>query len=106
MFYQVSEMYAESHRIMTERVKDYVPPSWVSMSEVKSQYFSALAHHYTVVAILDQPGMCNKLFGNVFTKEPLNFLLIICFYDGIFYLWPNKYSDTKGYLLLLQIVMM
>ena len=49
-------MYAESHRIMTERVKDYVPPSWVSMSEVKSQYFSALAHHYTVVAILDQPG--------------------------------------------------
>ena len=50
-------MYTESHKIMTERVKDYVPPSWVSMAQVKSHYFSALAHHYTVVAVLDQPGM-------------------------------------------------
>ena len=54
-------MYSESHRLMTESVKDYVPPSWVSMSEVKSQYFSALAHHYTVVAILDQPGMSRSV---------------------------------------------
>ncbi len=49
-------MYCESYRLMTENVKDYVPPSWVSMAEVKSHYFSALAHFYAVTAVLDQPG--------------------------------------------------
>ncbi len=53
---KVSKLYLETHNLMTEYAKDYIPSSWIHMTEVKSQYFNGLAHYYATKAILDQPG--------------------------------------------------
>ena len=50
-------MYRDTHSLMnTDPVKDYIPFSWLSMAQVKMEYYSALAHHYMAEALLDQPG--------------------------------------------------
>ena len=50
-------MYRDTHSLMnTDPVKDYIPFSWLSMAQVKMEYYSALAHHYIAEALLDQPG--------------------------------------------------
>ena len=54
---KVSSLYLETHNLMTENAKDYIPSSWIHMTDVKSQYFSGLAHYYATKAVLDQPGM-------------------------------------------------
>lgn len=52
----VSRMYQDTQQLMsTEHVKDYIPFSWLSMAQVKSEYYNALAHHYIADALLDQP---------------------------------------------------
>ncbi|KAA0708203.1 Rhophilin-1 GTP-Rho-binding protein 1 [Triplophysa tibetana] len=38
-------------------LKDYVPFSWISMVQVKTHHFRALAHYYTAVALCDCSGM-------------------------------------------------
>ena len=52
----VSLVYQDTHRLMTvAKVKDYVPFSWLSMVDVKMQYFRALSYYHTATAVLDQP---------------------------------------------------
>lgn len=52
----VSHMYRDTHGLMnTDPVKDYIPFSWLSMAQVKAEYYNALAHHFIAEALLDQP---------------------------------------------------
>ena len=60
---QVSQLYRDTQQLMsTEQVKDYIPYSWLSMAQVKAEYYNALANHLISDALLDQPGsktLCN-----------------------------------------------
>ena len=56
-FLQVSHMYGDCGRLMAgDHVKDYIPFSWLSMAQVKKEYYAALAHKHVADALLDQPG--------------------------------------------------
>uniref|UniRef100_A0A665WEN8 Rhophilin, Rho GTPase binding protein 1 n=1 Tax=Echeneis naucrates TaxID=173247 RepID=A0A665WEN8_ECHNA len=51
---RVSEVYLLVQQTMTQPLmKDYVPFSWASMVQVKSEHFCALSHYYTAVALCD-----------------------------------------------------
>ncbi|KAM9364909.1 rhophilin-1 [Pholidichthys leucotaenia] len=51
---RVSEVYSLVQQTMTQPLmKDYVPFSWASMVQVKSEHFRALAHYYAAVALCD-----------------------------------------------------
>lgn len=48
-------MYRDVHRLMSMLpLKDYVPYTWITMVDVKSHYFHALAHLYVSLAVWDQ----------------------------------------------------
>ena len=50
----VSCYYEETVLLMSsEPVKDYIPYSWISMTQVKHEYFKALSHHNMACAILN-----------------------------------------------------
>uniref|UniRef100_A0A1A7WIA4 Rhophilin, Rho GTPase binding protein 1 n=3 Tax=Iconisemion striatum TaxID=60296 RepID=A0A1A7WIA4_9TELE len=52
---QVSDVYLLVQQMMTQPLmKDYVPFSWASMVQVKSEHFRALAHYYAAAALCDQ----------------------------------------------------
>lgn len=54
---QVSDVYLLVQQTMTQPLmKDYVPFSWVSMVQVKSEHFRALSHYYAAVALCEH--MC------------------------------------------------
>ena len=60
-FLQVSVYYEETALLMSsDPVKDYIPYSWISMAQVKHEYFKALAHHNMACAILDPNGEENQ----------------------------------------------
>ncbi|XP_069376394.1 rhophilin-1 isoform X2 [Paralichthys olivaceus] len=51
---RVSDVYLLVQQTMTQPLmKDYVPFSWASMVQVKSEHFRALSHYYTAVALCD-----------------------------------------------------
>ncbi|XP_034736399.1 rhophilin-1 isoform X2 [Etheostoma cragini] len=51
---RVSDVYMLVQQTMTQPLmKDYVPFSWASMVQVKSEYFRALSHYYAAVALCD-----------------------------------------------------
>uniref|UniRef100_A0AAX7VL70 Rhophilin, Rho GTPase binding protein 1 n=1 Tax=Astatotilapia calliptera TaxID=8154 RepID=A0AAX7VL70_ASTCA len=51
---RVSDVYLLVQQTMTQPLmKDYVPFSWVSMVQVKSEHFRALSHYYAAVALCD-----------------------------------------------------
>ncbi|CAG5862964.1 unnamed protein product [Menidia menidia] len=51
---QVSDVYLLVLQTMTQPVmKDYVPFSWASMVQVKSEHFRALSHYYASAALCD-----------------------------------------------------
>ncbi|CAJ1059432.1 rhophilin-1 [Xyrichtys novacula] len=51
---RVSDVYLLVHQTMTQPLmKDYVPFSWASMVQVKSEHFRALSHYYAAVALCD-----------------------------------------------------
>ncbi|XP_069579219.1 rhophilin-1 [Brachyistius frenatus] len=51
---RVSDVYLLVQQTMTQPLmKDYVPFSWASMVQVKSEHFRALAHYYAAVALCD-----------------------------------------------------
>ena len=53
----VSEVYNKLHGIIsTDPVKDYVPYSWISLSQVKREHYKALAHYYISVGLLEHKG--------------------------------------------------
>lgn len=50
-------MYDDTQILMaSEPLKDYIPYSWLSMTQVKSQYYMAVAHDHMASAILDHKG--------------------------------------------------
>ncbi|XP_066572242.1 rhophilin-1 isoform X2 [Amia ocellicauda] len=51
---RVADVYALVLQTMTQPlVKDYVPLSWATMVQVKSEHFKALSHYYAAVALCD-----------------------------------------------------
>ncbi|KAF1385303.1 hypothetical protein PFLUV_G00106330 [Perca fluviatilis] len=51
---RVSDVYILVQQTMTQPLmKDYVPFSWASMVQVKSEHFRALSHYYAAVALCD-----------------------------------------------------
>ncbi|KAA8589346.1 hypothetical protein FQN60_012711 [Etheostoma spectabile] len=51
---RVSDVYMLVQQTMTQPLmKDYVPFSWASMVQVKSEHFRALSHYYAAVALCD-----------------------------------------------------
>ncbi|KAG2458444.1 RHPN1 protein, partial [Polypterus senegalus] len=54
---RVADVYSLVYQTMTQPpVKDYVPFSWVTMVQVKSEHFKALSHYYAAVAFCDSEG--------------------------------------------------
>ncbi|XP_030584209.1 rhophilin-1 isoform X2 [Archocentrus centrarchus] len=54
---RVSDVYLLVQQSMTQPLmKDYVPFSWASMVQVKSEHFRALSHYYAAVALCDHMG--------------------------------------------------
>ncbi|XP_059089008.1 rhophilin-2-A-like isoform X2 [Tigriopus californicus] len=50
----VSEVYCKVHGIIANPpVKDYVPYSWISLTQVKREHYKALAHYFVAVGLLD-----------------------------------------------------
>ncbi|XP_016317115.1 rhophilin-1-like [Sinocyclocheilus anshuiensis] len=55
---RVSDVYSLVLQAMSvPLLKDYVPFSWISMVQVKTHHFRALAHYYTAAALCDSSGM-------------------------------------------------
>ncbi|MGH0128156.1 UNVERIFIED_CONTAM: hypothetical protein FKN15_002964 [Acipenser sinensis] len=51
---RVADVYSLVYQTMTQPpVKDYVPFSWTTMVQVKSEHFKALSHYYAAVAFCD-----------------------------------------------------
>uniref|UniRef100_A0AAR2KHR1 Rhophilin, Rho GTPase binding protein 1 n=1 Tax=Pygocentrus nattereri TaxID=42514 RepID=A0AAR2KHR1_PYGNA len=51
---RVSDVYSLVLQAMSvPLLKDYVPFSWISVVQVKTQHFRALAHYYTAIALCD-----------------------------------------------------
>lgn len=47
-------MYLKVHGIISQPpVKDYVPYSWVSLTQVKREHYKALAHYFVALGLLD-----------------------------------------------------
>ncbi|XP_042908259.1 rhophilin-2 [Parasteatoda tepidariorum] len=58
---QVAFVYGSVYQIMNNSsVKDYVPFSWISLLQVKSEHYKALSHHYAAVGLLEHTGEINK----------------------------------------------
>lgn len=56
---QVEDVYSLVHQTMSQpHVKDYVPFSWTTMVQVKSEHFKALSHYFAAIALCDCPGEC------------------------------------------------
>ena len=71
IFFQVSEVYFKVHGIISQPpVQDYVPVSWVSLTQVKREHYKALAHFFVALGLLDHT---EKKFS-VRAEELLQFL--------------------------------
>ncbi|XP_027308587.2 rhophilin-1 isoform X1 [Anas platyrhynchos] len=54
---RVEDAYSLVHQTMTQaHVKDYVPFSWTTMVQVKSEHFKALSHYFSATALCDCPA--------------------------------------------------
>lgn len=59
MYRQVAAEYQLVHQTMAQLpVRDYVPFPWTSLVRVKAEYFQALAHYHTAMALCDGPCEC------------------------------------------------
>uniref|UniRef100_A0AAR2LF66 Rhophilin, Rho GTPase binding protein 1 n=1 Tax=Pygocentrus nattereri TaxID=42514 RepID=A0AAR2LF66_PYGNA len=66
----VSDVYSLVLQAMSvPLLKDYVPFSWISVVQVKTQHFRALAHYYTAIALCDCTGELKALM-QVHTRPP------------------------------------
>ncbi|XP_057353683.1 rhophilin-1 isoform X6 [Manis pentadactyla] len=60
---QVAAEYQLVHQTMAQLpVRDYVPFPWTSLVRVKAEYFRALAHYHTAVALCDGPSAAEVEF--------------------------------------------
>uniref|UniRef100_A0A667YKK4 Rhophilin Rho GTPase binding protein 1 n=1 Tax=Myripristis murdjan TaxID=586833 RepID=A0A667YKK4_9TELE len=65
---RVSDVYSLVQQTMSQPlVKDYVPFSWASMVQVKSEHFRALSHYYAAVALCDHT---HKAFLQFYVSAP------------------------------------
>uniref|UniRef100_A0A8B9HVR2 Rhophilin Rho GTPase binding protein 1 n=1 Tax=Astyanax mexicanus TaxID=7994 RepID=A0A8B9HVR2_ASTMX len=63
---RVSDVYSLVLQAMSvPLLKDYVPFSWLSVVQVKTQHFRALAHYYTAAALCDCSGECTFCKGHL-----------------------------------------
>ncbi|KAB0805525.1 hypothetical protein PPYR_02495 [Photinus pyralis] len=68
---QLSQCYANVHQLIThETVRDYVPYSWVSLVQVKREYFNGMAHYHAASGILHEAASQMSAA----TKDILRFL--------------------------------
>ncbi|XP_003200825.2 rhophilin-1 isoform X3 [Danio rerio] len=76
---RVSDVYSLVLQAMSvPLLKDYVPFSWISMVQVKTHHFRALAHYYTAVALCDCSGVGDededgaeiKALVQIHTRQP------------------------------------
>uniref|UniRef100_A0A8C4ETQ8 Rhophilin Rho GTPase binding protein 1 n=1 Tax=Dicentrarchus labrax TaxID=13489 RepID=A0A8C4ETQ8_DICLA len=74
---RVSDVYLLVQQTMTQPLmKDYVPFSWASMVQVKSEHFRALSHYYAAVALCDhtctlhQTSLTEKAFLQFYINVP------------------------------------
>uniref|UniRef100_A0A8D3CDQ4 Rhophilin Rho GTPase binding protein 1 n=1 Tax=Scophthalmus maximus TaxID=52904 RepID=A0A8D3CDQ4_SCOMX len=80
---RVSDVYLLVQQTMTQPLmKDYVPFSWASMVQVKSEHFRALSHYYTAVALCDHTSQTSdkeeeaeKAFLQFYVSSPAGPLL-------------------------------
>lgn len=67
----LSQCYANVHQLIThETVRDYVPYSWISLIQVKREYFNGMAHYHAASGILH--GEASHM--SAATKDILRFL--------------------------------
>uniref|UniRef100_A0A3B4ZTD1 Rhophilin Rho GTPase binding protein 1 n=1 Tax=Stegastes partitus TaxID=144197 RepID=A0A3B4ZTD1_9TELE len=67
---RVSDVYLLVQQTMTQPLmKDYVPFSWASMVQVKSEHFRALSHYYAAAALCDHAYL--QFYVNVPAGPPL-----------------------------------
>ncbi|XP_073086302.1 rhophilin-1 isoform X5 [Manis javanica] len=60
---QVAAEYQLVHQTMAQLpVRDYVPFPWTSLVRVKAEYFQALAHYHTAMALCDGPSAAEVAF--------------------------------------------
>ncbi|XP_047583947.1 rhophilin-1 isoform X3 [Lutra lutra] len=76
---QVAAEYRQVHQAMAQPpVRDYVPFPWTTLAHVKAEYFCALAHYHTAMALCDSPSAAEAdfpapqqaLHGRPATSEP------------------------------------
>uniref|UniRef100_G3NNX5 Rhophilin Rho GTPase binding protein 1 n=1 Tax=Gasterosteus aculeatus aculeatus TaxID=481459 RepID=G3NNX5_GASAC len=73
---RVSDVYLLVQQTMTQPLmKDYVPFSWASMVQVKSEHFRALSHYYAAAALCDhtrkpRPTEAEKAFLQFYVGGP------------------------------------
>ncbi|XP_047583946.1 rhophilin-1 isoform X2 [Lutra lutra] len=75
---QVAAEYRQVHQAMAQPpVRDYVPFPWTTLAHVKAEYFCALAHYHTAMALCDSPSAeadfpapQQALHGRPATSEP------------------------------------
>jgi len=71
----VSEVYAKVHAIISrEPVKDYVPFSWVSLTQVKKEYYRSSAHYYAADGLLGREVDQQEDEDDFFTNRALEIL--------------------------------
>ncbi|KAM9627029.1 rhophilin-1 [Trichechus inunguis] len=75
---QVAAEYGLVHRALAQPpARDYMPRSWAALVQAKAEYFRALAHFHTAVALCDSPSPAegelpmHEVFGPPWAAEPL-----------------------------------
>uniref|UniRef100_A0A8B9HVL7 Rhophilin Rho GTPase binding protein 1 n=1 Tax=Astyanax mexicanus TaxID=7994 RepID=A0A8B9HVL7_ASTMX len=67
---RVSDVYSLVLQAMSvPLLKDYVPFSWLSVVQVKTQHFRALAHYYTAAALCDCSGECTFCISEMYMPQ-------------------------------------
>lgn len=70
MLFQLSESYQKVYEaVSVDLVKDYVPPPWIALVQVKREYYKASAHHFIGNGLHQHQGPLSKR-----TKETFSFL--------------------------------
>ncbi|XP_006879497.1 PREDICTED: rhophilin-1 [Elephantulus edwardii] len=69
---QVATEYSLVHQALAQPpARDCVPGSWAALVQAKAEYFRALAHFHTAVALCDSPGECPACAGAAPSKDEL-----------------------------------
>ncbi|CAH0550200.1 unnamed protein product [Brassicogethes aeneus] len=68
---QLADCYNAVHQLINhESVHDYVPYSWISLTQVKGEFYTGMAHHHVAMGVLHKDAI--KILSS--TKETLQFV--------------------------------